>query len=193
MMQDNANKKSESLVIGSKFPIDMKAADFNTSTFQLMGNESAALIWRIKSPTALELADFNYGRIKFGVYRHGKVMFFCVDQQPFAEGDSSYHAQFYNFPPDMHMMKAATDIGLPVYMCVVDQNNILRALRCVNLNKAMTDFIAETFEYQRTDEGHVAYEEYEKTVRDAYKKFPEAKDMMNAANVTCEIKSKRNN
>ena len=190
-MKDKQNQQTQALVIGNKFPINLKAMEFNTPVFQILGNESAALIWRIKNPTVLELNDFNYGGIKIGVSRHGKVMFFCVNQQPFAEGDSPYHAQFYSFPSDMHMMKAATEVGLPLYMCVVDQNNVLRALRCINLNKPVTDFIAQTFERQRAEDGKTSMAEYQQTIAKVYKQFPESKDLMNAAAATCEIKTKK--
>ena len=187
-MKDNSNKKTQALVIGNKFPIDTRNMEFSTPVFQLLGNESAALIWKIKSPTSLELIDFNYKDVKFGVLTYGKVMFFCVDHQPFADGDSSYHAQFYNFPPDMHMLRSKTDVGLPLYMCVVDQHNTLRALRCINLNKKVTDFIADTFEKQRSEGRRITPAEYTATVSAAYKRYATTKEMMAAAAATSEIK-----
>ncbi len=190
-MADRANQKTQALVIGSRFPINVKMVPLNTPVFQIIGNESAALIWHIANPTALELDDFKYGGIKIGVSRHGKVLIFSIDQQPFAEGDSPYHAQEYNFPKDMHMMKAATDVGLPLFICVVDQNNVLRALRCINLNKAVTDFIAQTFEAQRAADGRITGAEMRNTLQAVFKKYPDTKDLMKVAAATFEIKSKK--
>lgn len=190
-MKDKQNQKTQALVIGNRFPISMKMVPFNTPHFQIVGNESAALIWHIKNPTPLELDDFKYGQVKIGVSRFGKMLFFSINQQPFAEGDSPYHAQDYNFPKDMHMMKAATEVGLPLYICVVDQHNTLRALRCINLNKAVTDFIAQTFEAQRTPDGRITMSEKLNTISDVFKRFPESSDLMAAATATCFIKSKK--
>ena len=58
-MKDKQNQKTQALVIGNRFPISMKMVPFNTSHFQIVGNESAALIWHIKNPTPLELDDFK--------------------------------------------------------------------------------------------------------------------------------------
>ena len=89
------------------------------------------------------------------------------------------------------MMKAATYVGLPLFICVVDQNNILRALRCINLNKAVTDFIAQTFEAQRTADGRITGTEMRNTLQAVFKKYPETKDLMKVAAATFEIESKK--
>lgn len=190
-MENKMNQKKTGLIIGGKFPISMKPVPFDTPAFQIMSNESAALIWHIKNPTRLELDDFKYGGIKIGVSRYGKILFFCINQQPFAEGDCPYHAQSYNFPPDMHIMRAATEVGLPLYLCVVDQKNILRALRGINLSKEVSDFIADTFEYQRTPDGSITMNEWRNTLKEVYGKYPDTKDLMDASEIVHIISSKK--
>ena len=186
-MQDQEKQATQSMVIGNKFPIDMSAAPFSTISFQLLNDEAAAAIWHINGPTKLELHDFNYGSIKVGVTRQSDVMFFCIDQQPFAESDSSFHRSFYNYPDDMHMMKSKTDIGLPVYLYVVDQNNILRAIRGINLNKAVTDYIADIFDGQRNS---ISPDTYRNIATAVYKKYPTPKDLMDACEAKFEINKK---
>jgi hypothetical protein len=189
-LKEKANERVQSLIIGKKFPADVSMAAYDSPTFQIIGSESAVVIWHIKDPKPLELNDFNNGKVKIGVMRYGKVMFFCIDQQPFANGDCAFHASLYRYPKDMHLMHSTTDAGLPVYLCVVDEKGILRALRCINLNKAVTDKISDIFEFQRTEDGLVADSQFRQTVISAYQLYQSAEDMINSCEAFCEIKGR---
>ncbi len=187
---DKANPKTMSIILGEKFPAQLSDADYNTPILRILSSESAMVIWHIESPTPGELQDFNHGKIKFGIRRYGKVMFFCVNQQPFAEGDCAFHASRFDFPRDMHIMHSTNDAGMPLYMVVVDEKNIVRAMRCVNLNKAVTDKLSDIFELQRTEDGLLADSQFRQTVINAYHDYPSAKSMMDSCEAFCNIKGR---
>lgn len=190
ILKEKANEKIQTLIIGKRFPADVRLAPYDAPTFQIIGNESAVVIWHMKDPKPLELNDFNNGKVKIGVMRYGKVMFFCIDQQPFANGDCAFHASLYNYPKDMHLMHATTNVGLPVYLCVVDEKGILRALRCINLNKAVTDKISDIFEFQRSLDGLIDDLKFKLTIASAYHRYKSSEDMMDACEAICEIKGR---
>jgi hypothetical protein len=181
--------KNPTLIINSKFPINTDGIALNSCYFNFLGNESAMLIWKIKNPTKLELQKFNYGNIKIGIYQYDKVAFFCIDQEEFMSGDSSFHYAFTELK-DKHIKKASNDIGLPIYLCVVDDHNILKALRCININKKVTDDIARIIEYQRSDDGMITPQEYQMIVLKAYKINETTEDMFNKATSIYQIKGK---
>ena len=168
---------NQKLIIGNIFPIDTSGMSYNVPNFLFLGNESSMLIWKIYKPMKTELDAFKYESIRIGILRYDKIAFFCIEQDTFAEGDSSFHYNFTNIG-DKHIMKTNTDVGLPVYLCVVDQNNVLQALRCINLNKEITNYISHIIEAQRQKENNITSQEYAKLVQSAYKKYNTSADMM---------------
>ena len=181
-------------VIGEKFPIDVSSIVYDTCVFQIMSAESAGLIWRIRRPKPNELFDFEHGEIKLGVKKFEKLIFFCVNQQPFAEGDSAFHRGRYVYPKDMYLVRANTEVGMPLYMSVVDERNVLRSLRCINMSREITNYLAELWLLQGSEGGRITNpDEYVKLVHAAYQKYPTAKALMNACEVTHTVAAGNSN
>lgn len=172
-------------LIGKTFPIDCSFIDKDAMGLMPLTQESAAVIFHYKKPSAAELYSFKYSKAHLYIKYESKLMVLAVDIDNFGIADCCFHVGRFTLQEPLYMMHATEGTGMQFYLAVVDEKNILRALRIITVSSQFTNKFADIIKYQQTEDGKIAGEsEFYQIGFGIYKKYLSIEELVNAADVS---------